>query len=77
MTTSEWYACHSHGLARTSGGLGAPRGTTRASIPPLLERGGRARMKAQLGLIRAFQAKIPDRYDIRAPICGVVTVADP
>ena len=55
--------------ARLSGGLGAPRGTTCAPVPPLL---GRAHgWKDQLGLIRAFQAKIRHWSDISAPICRV------
>ena len=63
-----------HWMARKSGALGAPHGCTRASVPPLLER--RARTKDKLGLIRAFQAKITDRGDIRAPTSRVTTLAD-
>eukprot|EP00966_Prymnesium_polylepis_P170519 3941906-Prymnesium_polylepis.1 len=47
-----------HGRARTSGGLGAPRGTTRASDPPLLGRAHGSR--AILALYGHFRPKSGD-----------------
>ena len=46
------------GVVRASGGLGAPRGTTRTPVPPQLTAVpvARKRMKDQLGLQRAFRA---------------------
>eukprot|EP00966_Prymnesium_polylepis_P220181 5093585-Prymnesium_polylepis.1 len=60
-----------HGVARPRG---SPVRWTRSSpwhhlCPRPASAGARARMKDQLGLIRAFQAKIRHWSDISAPIC--------